>query len=276
MIKIIKKIVFEPLLQFLLLGFILYLYYDYITPDVQLGNKKVINVSSYELQQIKFNYKKEWQKEINEEQLKALIAKKYYEKILLNEAYSLGLEKQDKEISKRLLKQMHFLMLNSSEILEPTEEELHKYYLKNIGDYSNIKTISFSHIYFSNPEDKKIKSTFKLLTIAKIDANHAASFSEDCSEKNDIKNLTYNEVKAIFGHYFASKIFKLKKGLWHNRIRSKNGVHLVYITKKVIGDAYIFDEVQDRVYLDYLNEYRRNKENEAYKRISSQYSLKVE
>ncbi len=272
----IKKIALEPLFHFLLLGFALYIYYDYVSIGSKLPNKQVIDISSYEVQKIKTEYKQEWHREIDAVALKAIISKIYYEKLLLNEAYSLNLEKKDKDIAKKLLKQMHFLMLNSSEMIEPSEEELKSYYLKNIDDYSAVKSISFSHVFFSNPKDKKVGTTFKLLTIAKVQAKDAISFSEEFHGSNSVENLTFDEIKAIYGNYFASKVFNLKKGLWHDNIRSRFGTHIVYVTKKEIGDRYDFDEVLDRVYLDYLREYRTDKESQAYKNISSQYLLKVQ
>jgi len=276
MIKIFRKIALEPLFHFIVLGFVLYLYYNVTSSDASAIDKKSIRISSYEIQQMKLDYKKEWQRDITKESLDALIAKKYYEKLLLSEAYSMGLEKQDKSISEKLIKQMQHIMINSSEIVEPTEEQLYQYYKKNIDDYSIIKNLSFSHVYFSNPKDKKIDTMLKLLKIAEVDARNASSFGEEFHESNYIKEFTLEQVKSIYGHYFANKLFDLKQGLWHKAVQSKYGVHLIYITEKKIDEAYPFDEVQSRVYLDYLEEDRRDRESESYKKMNTQYSLEVE
>ena len=275
MIKILKRIILEPLLQFMLLGGLLYIYYSE-TKSEDIIDKKVLNISSYEIKQIKLNYKKNNGYEINEEQLKATIDKKYYEKILLNEAYALGLERQDEKISKLLLKKMYFIITNSSEIIEPTEEELLEYYKKNIIDYSVIKSISFSQVYFVDEKDTKIKEQLELLKLTKTSASKAGYYGDMSEVANSMKNVAYEDVLQTYGKYFTSKLFSLKKDLWHKAIHSKLGVHLVYISDKTVGEAYSFDEVQDRVYLDYLSEQLRIKEEKAYSDFSSQYTLQIQ
>ncbi len=271
----IKKILFEPLLHFLLLGFFLYLYYNTTASSQTLEDKKTIKISSYEIGEIESTYKKEWSKDVNENQLQALISKKYYEKILLNEAYSLGLQKQDKVISERLIKQMNFIMTNSSEIIEPTEEELHQYYSKNIDDYSEIKNLSFSHIFFENQKDERVSETLNLIKIADINVTDAPDFGERFKLSNSEEKAHFEELQIIYGKYFALKVFKLKKGLWHKAIESKFGTHIIYITDKDIGVPYLFDEVEDRVYEDYMDEQRERIKEDAYQKITTQYSLEV-
>jgi len=267
----IKKITSEPLVHFLLLGFLLYIYYSFTSINNQLQEKKNIKISSYELAQIKTDYKAEWGKDINEVSLDAYIIKKYYEKLLLSEAYSLGLEQQDKVISQRLLKQMYFIMLNSNELTEPTEDELHKYYMKHITDYSKVESLSFSHIFFENQKDKRISNILELVKIADINSTQATNFGDQFKFSNHINNISFNEVKIIYGNYFSLKLFKLQKNLWNKAIESKFGSHLIYVTDKNISQAYPFDDVEDRVYEDYMSEMRERKKDEAYQKIRTQY-----
>jgi len=270
MIKIIKKMLLEPLFHFLLVGFALYLFYDGVSAK-EVSRVSVIEISKEELGEIESQHKKEFQTDISQKQREALVQKKYYEKILLNEAYSLGLERQDKEIAKRLLSQMQHI-LRGAAVAEPSEELLKQYFEKHKNDYSVVNALSFSHIYFSNPQG--VGDTLKTLQIADVKPHDAASFGEPTTT-NQIKNITFDEAKEMFGSYFALKLFNLKQGKWHKPIQSKDGVHLVYVTDKNVSEAYIFDEIQERVYEDYMQEAREIKESEAYKKISSQYLLEV-
>ncbi len=274
--KTIKIIINEPLFHFLFLGLLLFFYYEITAENSPTQNKTVIKISNNEILKLQTEYKNQYNKEIDKNHLQALIDKKYYEKLLLDEAYSLGLYNQDEFISQRLLKQMKSIMINSSERVEPTEEMLLAYYNQNIDDYSEIQTLSFSHIYFSNRKDKRIAQTLNLLKIADIKPLKASSFGEKFSSSNYIKNISFKEMKSQYGNYFASQVFKLKKGLWHKEIISKYGGHLLYITDKNVSNPYPFDEVQDRVYEDYLREQSDTKERKSYQVIEAQYILKVE
>lgn len=273
MIKIVKKIALEPLFHFLVVGFVLYLFYDFSSEE-EVKSKKIIEISPQELQQIKSEYKNAFSKDINEDELNASLQKKYFEKMLLNEAYSLELEKQDALISKRLLEQMQHIMSGAA-VIEPSEELLYQYYEKNKSDYSHVKSLSFSQIYFLNSKNEAISTTLKSLQIAEVNPLQASSFGEESATAHQVKNITFDETQELYGKYFASKLFNLKKGMWQQPIHSRYGVHLVYVSDKNVGEPYSFDEIQERVYTDYMQEEREKKEVEAYKKISSQYSLEV-
>ena len=132
--------------------------------------------------------------------------------------------------------------------------------------------MALPYLFSSKPESK----TLNLLKIADIKPSQASSFGELFSASNHIKNISFKEMKTDYGNYFASQVFKLKQNLWHKEIISKYGVHLIYVTDKKIAEPYLFDEVQDRVYEDYLQEQSDTKERDSYKVIEAQYILKVE
>jgi len=274
--KLFKTLINEPLTHFLLLGLLLFIYFDMTATDVQTQNKTIITLSSSEIIKLKTEYKNRYHKEIDTDQLQELIEQKFYEKLLVDEALSLNLVMQDDVIIKHLLKQMQFIMLNSKEFVEPTEEELLAYYKSNIKEYSHIKTLSFSHIYFSKRDDERIEELITLLNITDKNSSVASSFGDKFQGTIDIKDSSYEEIKKEYGNYFTSKLFTSKSSLWHNKIFSKYGTHLVYITDKNVTIPYSFDDVQDRVYEDYLREQRTQQERDAYKVIKAQYILKVQ
>lgn len=260
--SIVKKIATEPLLYFLFIGYLLYLYYGATSPVVP-EDKITIELRAEEfdaLPEVKRN---------------VMIQKSYYEAILLNEAYTMKLERQDKESRKRLLKQMEQILLSSSKIEEPSEETLYNYYLQNIKEYSKIKSISFAQIYFADASTEELDEFLKAMKIASVSPLNAIAFTDKCSVPNVMSTNGSKEVEPLFGKYFTSKLFRLKEGIWQGPIYSKLGSHLVYISDKNVSGAYGFDEVQDRVYEDYMAQERQRVEDEAYKKISSQYLLKL-
>jgi len=273
--KILYKVLHEPLLHFLLLGGILYGYYEFNAQE-NSTTQQVLKLSPNDLETIKVNFKNTYGVLPNDEQFKALKEEAYYEKILLNEADALGLAKQDKEIREILLKKMQFIMNNSSQIVEPTEKELYEYYQKNIIDYSIVQELSFSHIYFSNPDDENIQEIYKLINLADVDPKKAAYFSQSFKPSNFINNVNFEKIKEEYGKYFATKLFNLKQGLWHKPIHSKYGQHLIYVKTKKVSAAYPFDDIQERVYLDYKNENLQTRAQKAYKEFRSQYQLESE
>jgi len=256
MLNFIKKVLKEPLIHFLLLGSLIYAFYLFSQKPTQKIQEE-IKLQNYEIQALKDRYKKENHKDINDQELQAYSAQALYEKKLLNEAYSLNLHKESREISQILLQQMKFIRQNKSLFKEPTEEELLAYYKKNIQEYSQIDSLSFSQIYFLNPKDKDVQRVYEIATTVGINPDEAGYFGDESSIDNYLDDVTQDEIQKSFGKYFAKQLFSLKSGVWHKAIHSKHGVHLIYVRSKVTGDPYPFDDVLERVYQDFLVEKRR-------------------
>jgi hypothetical protein len=275
MIKITKKWIKEPLLHFLLLGAMIYVYFTIVHKEESFGNK-LITLSSYEVQELKSSYEKEYERETNQVTLKILIAQKYYDAILLEKAFSTKIAHNDAVVAQRLLKKMQFVMLDSSKYKEPTQKELHDYYTKNIHEYSHIKKISFSSVFFRNDKDTRIASTYELLNVAKVNSVEARGFSDISALPYHVENASFKEIEESYGKYFAKKLFSLKQGVWHKAIQAKDGARLVYVTQKKTASPYAFDDVESRVYEDYLAQQAKEQKEKAYEEMAAQYSLKVE
>ncbi|MEA3523636.1 MAG: peptidylprolyl isomerase [Campylobacterota bacterium] len=272
----IKTIIREPFFHFLVLGILLYAYYDFTADDADISDKKIVSISPYEIAQIKTNFKKMWHTQINDIELETLIQQRYHESILLDEALTLGLEKSDSIIVKRLIEKMQHLLVNETVLEEPTEDELEIYYKNNLDAYSRVNTVSFSHIYFQNLTEEQEKEMKTLLNNALIESKNAHFYGDVFEGKQHILNLDRSTCKEKFGNYFTLQLFKQMPLKWHGPIRSKMGIHFVYIDKKETSEPYSFDEVQSRVYTDYLDERKIKSYQEAYKKISTQYELKRE
>ena len=274
MIKIVKQFLYEPLFHFILLGAVIYIYFNYA--QTKVSDKKIIRLLSYEVNQLKALYEKNYEREANDKVLKILIAKEYYNKVLLDKAYSIKLAQNDEIITQILLKKMQFVMLDSKNQKEPTQKELYEYYTKNIQEYSHIDTLSFASVYFRDDKDKRIQPTYSLLTIAEVDSAEGRAFSDISALPYHVENASYEEIQKSYGKYFTDKLFKLKKGKWHKAIHSKDGIRIVYIDSKKISIPYEFDDIEDRVYAEYMSEQLKKQKEKAYKEIALKYTLQLE
>jgi len=276
MIKIIRKVIKEPLVHFLILGGIIYIYYSSQATEDQTPTTQKIVLTKQEQDQIKLNYKEKHDKLPDDVMFNILADEALYDKVLLSEAYRLQLDKHDPVISQRLLKQMKFILLNSVKLKEPSEDELYKYYKKNIKEYSKIEKLSFYTILFKDPKDKEIDTIELMLNRFDINASYASYFGDKDSRLNHNPDVTYQDVKNLFGKYFANKLFVLQEGKWSKPIHSKYGSHIVYIVDKVVSTPYPFDDVQDRVYQDFLDQNRSNIIKKSYKDILKSYTLDIQ
>jgi hypothetical protein len=270
---VLKKVFQEPLVQFLLLGGVLYFYY--VSTQESVSNKSTISFSPFEVEQIKKSYQEKFGKEISKELFNALLAKKSYEKILLSEAQTLGIAQTDSQISELLLEKMEFLLSNSVEVLEPSEEELKEFYKRNIVDYSELKSLSFYQIYFLQEDSKEIQEHLKLLVVTDVNGSIGAGLSQNSTYPKHIQNISKAEVEKMFGKYFAFKLFESTLNEWSGPIKLQEGESLIYVDSKEPSQALLFDEVQDRVYRDFMRKKRETVKRDAYAKLATQYKVEV-
>jgi hypothetical protein len=272
----IKKILYEPFFHFLLLGGVIYLYYDAVSVQAPQNTQKSIKVSSFEVSQLQTSYKNMWHRDANDAELKAMIKEYYHNNIISDEALTLELEKSDLVIMQRLIEKMKYILSNSSKLKEPSEDELKTYYKKHLDNYLKPEKISFSHIYFKQLSKKQREFIKNLFEADAISAKDAHFFGDSFDGKSSIEDMDFLTCKEKFGNYFTTRIFALATHRWSDDIRSKMGVHFVYVDKKSAKETYSFDEIEYRVYNDYIADQKRESYNKAFKKIATQYRLERE
>ncbi|WP_304544945.1 peptidylprolyl isomerase [Sulfurimonas microaerophilic] len=249
MINITKKILYEPLLHFLVLGGLAYYYFDYAKEKESSISKPTLVIANYELKNLQ-----------NETQLQApklVLAYLTYQKILLEEAYSLGLYRDDPKIDEHLLKKMEYLFKNDIEFQEPSEEQLHQFYQAHLSDYSKVNSLNLYLLRVDQNTEKNVIQ--KLSTITDL-----RPFAKKYEQ------LTPDAIKEKFGSYTALKISTLQEGFWSEVIDNK----LFYITNKQVSEPYSFEEVEGIVYEHYKKSFRVLNEQQAYAKIYSKYIIK--
>jgi len=271
----LKKILFEPLFHFAILAVVLFVVLDETQDSSPATQEKASKPLLIDKQHLKREYESHWNKKISDVALDALVQKKFYDELLLNEALTLNLIKEDREVQKRLILKMKQIVSADISDLELSEEELYKYYKKNRDDYSMKKNISFCHVFFKEVNFKDIEETLQTLKIASISAKDAKYFGDLFEKPSCVKRIDSTDLSKLYGKYFAFKLFNLKKGIWHKAIASKYGHHLVYIKEQIVDEIYEFEEVQDRVYKDYKYELAAQATRRAFLKFESKYKIEV-
>jgi len=275
MLKIIKNILSEPLIHFLFLGALFYIYYASVSKTPK-SDKEQIEISKLERKSIENSYRNEHDKNISKELLELYVQERFHTKVLLQEAYRLKLDESDREIVTKLVKKMEFLLQNSVPYVEPTQEELRAYYDKNREEYAEVKSLSFSDVYFERATEEELENLYTMLHTLDVKESQAGSFGDANESINFVDDIGVKELEERFGKYFTFKVVNYKKGVWQKPLHSKLGKHIVYVREKNVGAIYPFDEVEDRVYRDYLQERKEKIVKESYKNILQNYDLVLE
>lgn len=253
MLNSIKKVIQEPLLHFLLLGALIYLYFHYFQEPQTSREKEVLTIENYELKAL--------QKKTHLQDPKLASEFLKYQKILLAEAYSLELYKEDAKINALLIDKMQYLFKSDEEFQEPTEEQLRQFYKSHITDYSKLQSFNLYTIAVDPKTDRnilqKLSAISDLLPIAK-----------------SYKDFTPKLLEEKFGKYTAFKLSRLAQGFWSDPIINGNGKYIFLISNKKVAEAYPFEEIEDIVYEHYKKEFSVKKTQQEYAKLSNKYTIK--
>jgi hypothetical protein len=242
--KVFQKILHEPLVHFLFIGGIIYIFYAVNNPmqntsTLQQQKQKVVLHKS-EIQKIKEQFKSSYHEPVSQDLLWLLKQKLYIEKSLLKESYALGLYKNDSDIDAILLKKMRYIIQKQQNEKELDEKKLYMYYLKHIEDYSVRKNVTFLRLHFANITKKAQKNLYEILR-----------YAPPLKTATKISNASAKSLSHEFGNYFAKKLFLETKGRWLHAIPVKDGYEFVYILSYEISQKYPFEDVEDIVYRDF-------------------------
>ena len=206
------------------------------------------------------------------EELTGLVNEFVEQEVLYQEALEMNLDHNDEIVKRRLAQKMEFISDGLAESLQPTDDMLKKYFEDNIDNYSKDPIYTMSHVYFS--QDKR--------NDAYRDAQNALKL-ESMEGLGDLISLPkmYTDASAFiisrdYGTSFANNLDSLEIGKWTGPINSGLGVHLVFIKEKKVGGFYAFEEVKDKVIVDYNFEASNDFKKELIATLLKDYIINVE
>jgi hypothetical protein len=103
------------------------------------------------------------------EELRGLVGEYLKEELLSREAREMKLDENDIVIRRRLAQKLSFIVRDTAEMAEPSDEELHQLYDENAGLFQTGSRISFRQIYF-NPNNRADARHDALLALAGLSA----------------------------------------------------------------------------------------------------------
>ncbi len=263
-----KKILKEPLVQFLTIGALLFFMYGLINTE-ESRNEIVVDTNLINELAAKWELKRNRQPSLQE--LKGLVNQYIEQEVLYREALAMNLDHNDEIVKRRLAQKMEFLSDGLAESLQPTEEMLVTYYNEHKENYKRSPIYTMQQVYFS--EEKRV-NVFE-------DAKSALK-SENPEELGDNISLSsqYTTVSALkiardYGSAFATALDSLPIGEWTGPIYSGFGVHIIFITEKKPSSYFTFNEVAAKVNVDYNYEASNNFKKELIASLLKNYTINI-
>lgn len=264
------KLFQEPLLHFLLIGVMLFGVYSWMNHGAQNETKVLqVRISEGEANWLKETWATQWQRQPTQDEFRALVAEFLKEELLAREAREMRLDQNDTYVRRRLAQKVEFLVQDASRLIEPTEDDLRKYYAAHLDMFRDEALVSFTQIYFSSQHQNEIAAVYARLK-ANADPKH---LGDRLMLEPEYRGVTRQTVAALFGDDFAAAVFALRPGTWHGPIKSGYGLHLVRLSHKMPPRQLNFAEVRAKVAEQWHDQLQRETNEKYFAGLLKKYDV---
>ena len=274
----LKKLLREPLLHFLLIGAALFLMYGLQNDAVDDSNHIVISQS--DIDRLITLWEKKWQRLPTRQELDGLIEAQIREEVLYREALAMGLDQGDTIVRRRLAQKLEFISADIAAQAEPSEADLQDYLDAHPDKFGTPARISFQQVYFNADKrgENATKEAKQLLdTLTQPGSAIDITVAGDpfmFGQKHE--NLTRHGVSRLFGMQFANSVFGFQADSWNGPVISGYGLHLVWVDSKSNAVPSTLEDIRDRVRDEWMTEQRKKMDAAFYAELRKRYEIKVE
>jgi hypothetical protein len=275
------KLLREPLVHFLFIGAAIYLLYGVFAEPMPEDDDKTIVVSSGEIEWMQTAWQKRWNRPPTAAEFDGLIQQYIKETVLYREALTMGLNKHDMVIRRRLAQKLEFLAKDLVALTPPTDEELQAYFSEHQDRYQEPVLYTFTQVFID--PDKRGDATLaraeavKMTLIAEGEAiDNAGALGDDFMLQNYYPEKDQVEIQKLFGSGFTESLLELSPGQWHGPVLSGYGVHLVYVSSISEPPPPVFAEMRERVTQDWKIERGEELNEQFYASLRDRYTVVIE
>jgi hypothetical protein len=271
----IKKLLREPLVHFLILGAALFLASSLMNRHT-IGDSRKIVINQGQIEHLEDTFTRANQRMPTDEELQGLLRDYIRSEVYYREALSLGLDRDDAPIRQRLRSKMEFIFEDIAAQAEPTEDQLRSYLKDHPDKFRVEQRFTFSQIYLNPDRHGNHIADDAQQLLAKVSQTEQKDISElgdpfVLEPKSD--DVSSTDVARDFGDKFVAAIENLPVGKWQGPIESGLGVHLVLIRKRTDGRIPQLDEVRAAVRREWANDYRVEANEKIYESLLKRYTV---
>ncbi len=275
------KLLREPLVHFMFIGAVIYaLYGAFAEPAVEETDKTIV-ITAGEIQWMQSSWQKRWNRPPTAKEFDGLIQQYIKETVLYREALTMGLNKHDIVIRRRLAQKLEFLAKDLVALTPPTEAELLAYFDEHQARYQQPTLYTFTQVFFD--PDKRGDATLdeaetvKARLIAQGDAiDDPGALGDGLMLQNYYPQKDRAEIQRNLGSGFTDTLLTLAPGQWHGPILSGFGVHLVYVSNIAEPPPPVFAKVRERVIADCTLDRGEELNDKFYASLRDQYTIVIE
>jgi peptidyl-prolyl cis-trans isomerase C len=178
------------------------------------------------------------------------------DEVLYREAARLGLDRDDGVVREHLIQKMLLLAEDlGGASREPSREQVHAYFDRTRERWQKDERVHLVHV-FATRRDLAAGLTDPARAADAVHPDAPPPLGEAFARPRDVHG-SRADYAASYGKDFAEAVFALRPGEWSPPLESRFGWHLVKVLQHTPGAPATFDDVYDRVRLDYAVVHRQ-------------------
>lgn len=269
----LRTLLREPLVHFILVGFVLFAAGEiHRTRD----DAHRIVVTPQREAHLAARYELQFGARPDARTLTQLVERDVEEEMLFRRGIALELDKDDEIVRRRIVQKMRFLLEDLSAPTEPSDAELSAYYQAHAARYAAPPRLTFSHVYFSCAEGEhaaheRASQALYLLSSGKVQVNE---LGDPFPDSYHFSAYEPEQVDRLFGRTeFSEAAVSAPLGRWVGPYRSAYGWHLVRVDARSEAQQLQLATVRDRVRTDYLLDAQARTNATAFDSLAREFAV---
>ena len=274
----LKRLLREPLVQFLLLGGVIFAADNMLVKRATTEPGKIV-VSQIRVDHLRQGFARTWLRAPNAEELEGLIRDYIREEVYYREALAMGLDRDDTIIRRRLQQKLEFLSENANDLTPPTDEELGAFLQRYPDQFHSQQRFSFHQVYLSleRHRDSLARDAGELLKqLRSSNSPDASRLGDPSLLEHRFAHVEATEVARQFGEKFASALNDLPLREWQGPVESSYGIHLIFVDERTERRSPLLEDVRDAVRRELLNMRRLESNKKFYDGLRKRYTISIE
>jgi hypothetical protein len=262
----------EPLVQFLAGGALIFALYSLREAADSVGEAtrgqktgpselasldvdRTIVIGRADLQTLRDNFARGARRAPTTDELGDAIETFVNEEMLYREGKSLGLDREDVVVRRRIIEKMTVLARPAAPSPEPSEAELRTWFARYPHRFRQAPRLSFEQRFFDpkrRPDAAAVAKQVLAGLAARVTRAEALPPQDGFVLPDVMEERSDLQITHLYGPDFLQAVLAAPIGRWSGPHRSSFGEHLVFVRARSPGGALPFEAVEKQVRADWL------------------------
>jgi hypothetical protein len=269
-----RQLLREPLVQFLLIGLLLFLLHGWVAP-LDEASKRIV-VSQARVDDMAREYRAQLGRSPTQEQLAGLVDTYVHDEILYREGVAQGLGRDDPVIRRRVLQKYEIILEEAGAQAAPTDADLAAYLNAHRTDFARPATVTFDQVFFNTlGSSAEVERAFDAARRAAVRGADPTTLGQDSLLPRHVEAASAERIAQDFGPTFVKGLTEAPIGQWIGPLPSSYGAHLVRVTARAPPSLPPLDAVRGIVAREWEADRRQRALAANYDKLRSDYDVAV-